>query len=112
MEAEYNLAYTLEKFELAVTDMAISHGSLQERLYGAFLAHLGVLVAEDFPPDLRGRFKKLDEQSSRVTAFAGEGDYRATFDRMSDDEASEMARGIMFLHDRLTDHLDDPAGRD
>jgi len=91
--------YVVEKLTKAVYCLAVGTGSQQSRLHGAFLS-FQALKAEDFPEgDLReswesvkSRLTALEEPSPNVV-----GDVRHTLNRMSDEEALDLAKDIVEL---------------
>lgn len=96
---KYDTHNTYERLRLAVESLATGRGSLQDRLYYAFL-HICVFRVEDFPERLRNEFREISEE---MTKFEGdEGSIKATCKVMSDDEAEKIAQRIFDLFTTIT----------
>lgn len=92
----YDTHYTYERLRLAVENLATGRGSLQDRLYYAFL-DIHPLRVEDFPERLRDEFRKISEEMIQVEPVSEEGSIKATCRAMSDDEAANIAQRIFDL---------------
>ncbi len=87
----------------AVYGMASSPLSIQQRVADAFNHHLVHLRADvDLTDELRPRFSHLMETVTARTAVGDEGDFQATTALMSDEEATEIADGIVSLFDSVS----------
>jgi hypothetical protein len=93
---EYDTHYTYERLHLAVENLATERGSLQDRLYYAFL-DIHPLRVEDFPERLRNEFREISEEMTKVKPVGDEGSIKATCIVMSDDEAAKIAQRIFDL---------------
>jgi hypothetical protein len=93
---KYDTHNTYERLRLAVESLATGRGSLQDRLYYAFL-HIYVFRVEDFPERLRDDFIGICEEMTKIKADGGEGYIKATCRVMSDEEAEKIAQKIFDL---------------
>lgn len=97
-------AYAREKFGTALSEMATSTKSLQDRLHAAYMAFRTVNASD--LRDAKAR-SKLKEILKRLTAAKHDPDgriVRIALDRMNDQEAQEIATLIFELyHHHLTD---------
>ena len=95
------LSFAAEKYALGRDLMAVSHGSLQDRLRRAFVHHIASLIGErDLPEGLREEHEALLERVSRGGGD-GDGPIAATCARMSDQDASEVAAEVLYLEYRI-----------
>ena len=87
------LSYPWEKFSMALFSLA-REGPLQSRLHGAYMS-FHPLRAQDFnDPGLRDRYQEI---MRRLTAVKNseKGHVPATLEKMSDEEAGEVANLIL-----------------
>ena len=100
-----DLVYASEKFRKALSEMATSAKSLQDRLHIAYMS-FDTIKASDFPDaEIRSEFEEI---MRRLTAVQDDterhGVVRVTLDQMSDGEAEELAKLIEnFYREYLTD---------
>ena len=88
--------YPCEKFSAAVSSLAVSPKSLQERIANAFAGNLHLLL--DHPalaPDTARRLKDYGAAWDAVTDSRGKGTIYVWAMQLSDDEATEIARWIV-----------------
>jgi hypothetical protein len=103
-----SLSYASEKYTRAMRLLVVSHGSLQERLSDAFRSHLSsIMASRDLPPGLRAEHEELHAQVTRCPG-GDEGSIAATFRRMSDREASEVAEQVVDLYHKIRGLYDAP----
>jgi hypothetical protein len=96
------LSYAAEKYMLARDHMATAHGTLQERLRGAFIHHIDAVRGQrDLPEGLRDDHEALVVRATCIVDRNGMGPYSATLAEMSDAEASDVAREVLFLEYRI-----------
>ena len=103
------ITHAAEKYGQGVRMMAVSHGSLQERLRDAFRSKVCSVNAErDLPPVLRVDHNEL---LAYVTRFPGlDGSIAATCEQLTDEEASEVAERVLNLEYRIRSLFDIPMG--
>lgn len=96
-----DLNYAAEKIGSSVHIMATTHGTLQERLYNAWVyqghhalpmgpGQIGIPMSDE----LIQRLVDLNERMSSITGEDGTGAYAATVLNFSDEEASEVAEEV------------------
>lgn len=96
------MTYVQEKLYTAMRALATSPATIQDRLVSAYLSGLMALKAEDFEDaGDRAAFDQIMAALTSTEATGDEGQVRASAQRMSDDEAAEVARQIAELHDRV-----------
>jgi len=93
---KYDTHNTYERLRLAVESLATGRGSLQDRLYYAFL-HIYVFRVEEFPERLRDEFREISEEMTKVKPVGDEGSIKATCNIMGDEEAEKIAQRIFDL---------------
>ncbi len=99
-----SLDYAFEKLSVAITGMATSTASLQERLANAYIFGLhtiGLDVNADLPPDLRSSYREIEKSLTKVPAQGDEGTVAATTRVMSDEEARRIIEQICYLSDEV-----------
>ncbi len=96
------LDYVWEKLMVAVSGMAASEQSLQERLADAYVSSLIRLDAEDLPGELQEDFRALEDAMGRVNPTGDEGSARASTRRMSTEEARQWIGKIVSMYDDVT----------
>ena len=93
-----SLDYACEKFGTAIRFMASSPADIKDRIHSAYLEFHPV-KSEDLPQDSRNKYEDLIGKLTSVTARGDEGKLRASLDAMSEEEATELAKAIVDLHD-------------
>jgi hypothetical protein len=97
-----SLSYAAEKYTRGRDLLATAHGSLQDRLRRAFIHHIAsVMGARDLPERLREEHDELLTRVTRTVDGDGDGPVSATFARMGDQEASEVAEQVLSLEYRI-----------
>src|SRR5450755_969459 len=99
-----SLDYAYEKLSVAVTDIATSTDSLQNRLANAYIFGfhtIGLNVNTDLPPNLRSLYRDIEKNLTKVPAQGDEGSVVATTRVMSDDEAKKLIEQIVYLNDEV-----------
>jgi hypothetical protein len=95
--------YAWEKLHLAVTGLAMSEDSLQDRLRDAYVYHLIDIDREDLlPPAIADDYERLKHLLTRVKASGDEGDAAASARALSDFEAGDLIRTVVSMYDRVT----------
>ena len=81
--------------------MAVLPDRLQDRIVKAFISQWSRIKPEDFPPELRDDFERIDKRmTARPITTPGQGRIHATVLIMNDDEARDLAETICtFAHD-------------
>ena len=90
-------SYLWEKFMLAVTGMAKSSSSIQQRIAYAYLDHMLGLIPRHFPDDLWQEFDRIERKLTSETPVGNEGAVQATVSSMSEEMASDIAKEIVNL---------------
>lgn len=92
--------YADEKFGAAVETMATGIGTIQDRLLSAYMTFHPVSVENgDFPTDeLKKEYHEIYEALTRVKDDPIKGHVPSTTEKMTDDEAADVARKIYSLH--------------
>ncbi len=98
MDELRNLAW---KFQEAIETMATSTGSLQDRLWQAWVSHLASLDDRGFPDDLRDEWLMLRDVVTAKEAIGTGSKYQATCQAMSDEEAHDVAELTVRLAGKL-----------
>jgi formylmethanofuran dehydrogenase subunit C len=80
--------------------MAISQGTLQERLYDAFRVS-SHLRSEEFPEDLRAEWEAMKQEISKIGTTANNGRTVIT-GQMSDERARELIDRFLYIYARVT----------
>lgn len=99
-----SLDYAYEKLSMAVTSMAISTDSLQNRLANAYIYGfhtIGLDVNADLPPNLRSLYREIERNLTKVPAQGDEGSVVATTRAMRDEEAKKLIEQIVYLYDEV-----------
>lgn len=101
---DHKYDHARERFEQAIRALATLDGPLQgKRLESAALALID-LHPEEFPSELRDAFLSIDRDLTKHAAEnEGEGSIKATLRKMSNDEASDIARRMADVYLRLHD---------
>jgi hypothetical protein len=94
-----NLSYSWEKFTAAVSCLAESSDSIQNRLINCCL-HLSRLDVEDMPEKLKTDFGEIKKEFTKVES-AQEGSITASIRVMSDEKAVELARKIVSMNNTI-----------
>lgn len=95
-----SLDYACEKFGTALRFMASSPANIKDRIHSAYL-EINLVKLEDLPQDSRNEYEDLMGKLTSVTAIGDEGKLRASLDAMSEEEATELAKVIVDLHDNV-----------
>ncbi len=96
------LDYAWEKAMVAVTGMACNPDSINERIAHAFAYSLiRISPEEHLPDDLRPLFEDIRAALTSVAPVGDEGSIAATTRVMSTEEATNVARKIVELYDRI-----------
>jgi hypothetical protein len=95
------MSTTWEQLEGAVLTLARS-GTIKDRLADAFRNHLAQLNADDLPDALRAEFRACHDALTRERPLRGEDAVRATVRKMSNEEADEVACGVVRMFSALT----------
>ena len=104
-------SYVFEKLSLAVRWLAITQGSIQDRVCDAYLFHLIHVQEKDLPEELRGVLKEIEQKLTKVSPLSDrEESVRATTGVMSADQASLIADKIVYLfHQAAKEYYQDAA---
>ncbi len=100
-----SLNYAHEKLFGAVSEMARSTNSLQERLANVFTSFFlsSVSLREGLSEDMKMRLDALYERmTDQAAVIPDEGTIAATIRVMSDSEADRIIRQIVSLYDEVT----------
>jgi hypothetical protein len=100
-------AYANKKFTAAVSGMATSPKTIQERVGDAFINHLMRLETEELPEEIRLKFGTVFRSLTKCEPTVIKGSVRATIDQMSTDEGIEIAMDIVHMADILHSKLSD-----
>lgn len=93
--------YPHEKFSNAISSMAVSPKSIQERIADAYVYNLIHLKPEELPEEIRYQFTELAKKLTAVEPNGNEGSVSATTNQMSTDEAIEIAQEIVSMADSV-----------
>jgi hypothetical protein len=93
------LLYLYNKFSSAVSCMATSPKTIQERVGDAYIYHLEYLKTEDLPEEIRFKFGHMVERLTKYKPAKDEGSIQATISQMSTHEAMEIAKDIVSMGD-------------
>ena len=99
-----SLDYAYEKLSVAVTSMATSTDSLQNRLANVYVYGfhtIGLNVNADLPPNLRSLYREIEKNLTKVPAQGDEGSVLATTRAMRDEEAKKVIEQIVYLYDEV-----------
>lgn len=116
--ANGDLDYAHEKLGTSVDVLATSHGSLQERLWDAWISqgHRAVPMGpgqagRPMSDELVRKLEAFNERMSSKDAVGNEGAYAASILTMTDEEASEAARELLSMHHQVEWELENQPGR-
>lgn len=101
------MSTTLEYLEGAVLTLARS-GTIKDRLADAFRNHLAQLNTDDLPDALRAEFRACHNALTRERPLRGEDAVRATVRKMSNEQADQVACGVVRMFSLLA-HQAQPA---
>lgn len=101
------MSTTWEQLEGAVLTLARS-GTIKDRLADAFRNHLAQLNTDDLPDALRAEFRACHDALTRERPLRGEDAVRATVRKMSNEQADEVACGVVRMFSVLA-HQAQPA---
>jgi hypothetical protein len=93
--------YALEKLSEAVYELATGAGRVQERLVEAAIYLIRIRPVDIADEDLRRLLVAIKDDLSFDEPKGKEGQIAATLQKTDDADASEIARRILELHDRL-----------
>jgi hypothetical protein len=94
--------YALEKFGGAVDSMASSTGSIQERLFNAFMIFHPVQENDFSDPENAELYRSIHDRLTSVkNGPESRGYVQNTLDQMSDEDAEQVASDIATLAHRL-----------
>ncbi len=98
-----DLLYAREKFGSMVRTLACGPGRIQARLFDAVIeGHPGLtFVPPPEHPDLATKVLWINDQLTARKALAGEGNYAASINAMSEDEAIVVAQAIVDIDAEL-----------
>jgi hypothetical protein len=88
------MSTTWEQLEGAVLTLARS-GAIKDRLADAFRNHLAQLDADDLPDVMRAEFRACHDALTHERPLRGEDAVRATVRKMSNEQADEVACGVV-----------------
>jgi len=88
------MSTTWEQLEGAVLTLARS-GAIKDRLADAFRNHLAQLNADDLPDVMRAEFRACHDALTHERPLRGEDAVRATVRKMSNEQADEVACGVV-----------------
>jgi len=94
------MSTTWEQLEGAVLTLARS-GMIKDRLGDAFRNHLAHVDADDLPEALRAEFHACHDALTRERPLRGEDAVRATVRKMSNEEADQLACGVVRMFGAL-----------
>lgn len=94
------MSTTWEQLEGAVLTLA-RPGTIKDRLADAFRNHLAQVNADDLPEALRAGFRTCHNALTRERPLRGEDAVRATVRKMSNEQADEVACGIVRMFSAL-----------
>ncbi len=90
--------YQREKFTNAVSDLATSPKSIQQRVCDAYLHSLIHVSVDSLPEEIQKQFQDMNERLTKSEPEGDEGSVKATTRDMSEDEASEIATEIWNMY--------------
>jgi hypothetical protein len=103
--------YVFVEIRLAVQHLATSAATIQDRMRAVYSGGMFKLRPEDLPSDLGSQFleikKCLTEPKTKAApgTIASEGGIKIACSQLTDDEATEVAKAIIKLHDSLEQRL-------
>lgn len=97
--ASERLSYCHEKLSLAVHHMCTSTTSLRDRLAHAVLHDFGGLIEGFFPKELRGQFREIHSELTKVPDANREGLYMAAINNMPAKEAKRLIDKVIVLRE-------------
>lgn len=92
-----DLDYTCEKLDAALATLAQSTESLPSRLADAYRSQLCRSTADDFPEELRGDFRLITHELSKIAPRASEGSIEASAAWLGAETARELIAHILEL---------------
>jgi len=90
-----NLHTTWARLYDAIDCLASGKGSIQERVRDAYIYPLAPLRANEFPEELQKEFEMVEKELTK------EGSVAATTKVMSEEKASEIARKIVSIYNKI-----------
>lgn len=97
-----------DRFYAAITVLA-GHGHIKQRLIKAYEEHLGDIDEDELPIAMKQAFVDLRQSMHRVTPLRGESAVCASVRKMSPEDASECATGVVALYSELSRQRDQGA---
>jgi hypothetical protein len=102
-------AYVCEKFAVALDEIAAGEGPVKMRLHNAYISSLSHLSEDDLPEELREEFSSIYEVASWLPPEEPEeGMMASTARHMSDEEARELCRRLVWLFYEFVTRPDAP----
>lgn len=96
-----NLHTTWARLYNAIDCLASGNGSIQERVRDACIYALAPLRANEFPEELQKEFEMVEKELTKEQLSEDEGSVTATTKVMSEEKASEIARKIVSIYDKI-----------
>jgi hypothetical protein len=90
-----------EKLWAAIYSMMSSSATLQDRLANTATGLIGLPAANDLPTEDRAKLDAIIHDLTKEPAVGNEGTIVATTRKMSDEEATRIAKQIMELYTHL-----------
>lgn len=107
--------YALQKLELAIIDLATGSKDIKSRLRTAYINHLHVLQANDFPESLIKDWNSIMELLTRAGPLLDDdggvlvGSIERTLKGMRYATGTKIAKQIIYLSEQLRCYLEDIA---
>jgi len=106
-----SLNYVCEKLGVAVYNMAVGTGSIQDRVHSGYMS-FHTLSPKDFPDgELRTRYESIHDRLTALTEPPEHGNrlgkVRYTLNHMSEEDAVELAKDIYNLDFFVDLHRED-----
>ncbi len=109
MRDKDSFAYVCQKFAVALQEIAAGEGAVKMRLHNAYISSLSTLGQDDLPEELREEFSSIYESASWLPPEAPEeGMMASTATHMSDQEAREVCRRLVWLFYEFVRHPEAP----
>lgn len=91
-----DIRYASGKLYVASFDL-VKAGEIRDRLYNAFIYHLGPVFESDFPEDLQDDVKFVRNAFVSVLPHGNADNIRESLAALSDEEAEKLAEKILDL---------------
>jgi hypothetical protein len=109
MRDEDSYACVCEKFAVALDEIAAGEGPVKMRLHNAYISSLSSLSEGDLPEELREEFSAIYEVASWLPPEEPEEGMMASTSRhMTDEEARELCRRLVWLFYEFVTRSDAP----